>query len=157
MALPLQAQGLTRVKSMGRAKKMLREVGLEQQAKKYPQQLSGGMRQLTALARAFVMEPEILLLDEPTSSLDYSTTRFLQSKMLQLWDKNKKTTVCVSHDPDEAILLADRVLIFSERPAVIIKEIKIALPRPRNFAMLTSPAFLAYRQEVLLAFEYDQV
>ena len=129
VSLPLETKGVPKEDAKNRSKMLLRDVGLEKHIDKYPYQLSGGMKQLTAIARAFSIKPDIFLLDEPTSSLDYLTTKLIEKKILELWEIQKTTTICVSHDPDEAIFLADRVLIFSQRPATIKDELVINLCR----------------------------
>lgn len=153
VALPLRAKGMSIQDAENRSRVLLSDVGLDKHTEKYPYQLSGGLKQLTAIARAFSAEPNVLLLDEPTSSLDYLTTKLIEKKILELWGKQKITTICISHDPDEAIFLADRILVFSQRPAIIKDEIIIDLPRPRNFDMVTGKAFIKYRQRLLKDFD----
>ncbi len=107
----------------------------------YPYQLSGGMQQRVALARAFASSPALLLLDEPFSSLDYQTSQALISDLSKLWSEANITTVLVTHDMHEAILLADRILVLSPKPTQVVKEINVRLPRPRTLKMKNTRAF----------------
>ncbi len=131
------------------AARFIAEVGLEGFEDAYPEQLSGGMRQRTALARALANDPEILLMDEPFGALDSQTRQLMQELLLRIWEHAHKTVLFITHDIDEAILLADRVLVMTARPGRIKKEMRIDLPRPRDIALLTEPAFMAYKREVL--------
>ncbi len=131
------------------ARRFIGEVGLEGFEDAYPEQLSGGMRQRTALARALANDPEILLMDEPFGALDSQTRQLMQELLLRIWEHAHKTVLFITHDIDEAILLADRVLVMTARPGRIKRELAIALPRPRGISLLTSPAFMAYKREVL--------
>lgn len=122
---------------------------------KYPYELSGGMKQLTAIARALAFDPEVFLLDEPFSALDFTTTLKMEDALLDILSKTEKkeTTLFISHDLDEAIYLADRVVVLSKRPAGIVKIINVDLPRPRKEGMRLSRKFFALRNSVLKAFE----
>ncbi|MBI4117848.1 MAG: ABC transporter ATP-binding protein [Parcubacteria group bacterium] len=124
-------------------------MGLSKHLEAFPYQLSGGQKQLVSIARAFVTDPDILLLDEITSALDYMTTRTIQKNTLALWEKKRMTAVCVSHDPDEAIFFADKLLLLADKPAQIAEEIIVDLPRPRTFDMLMDKNFLKIRKKIL--------
>lgn len=113
-------------------KKHLELVGLGKFSKAYPHQLSGGMQQRASIARALVNNPDILLLDEPFSALDAFTRMSMQQEILKIWQKEKTTMILVTHDIDEAVFLADRVVILSSRPGTIKKIVKIDVPRPRK-------------------------
>ena len=119
-------------------------VGLEQFAEYYPHELSGGMRQKVALARAFAVDPEILLMDEPLGSLDEITRSGMRYELLRLWNISRKTVVMVTHSIPEAVILSDRVLIMSARPGQVVSELEIKLPRPRSESIERSPEFLNY-------------
>lgn len=111
----------------------LAQVGLSDAAHRRPARLSGGMQQRVGLARAFAIDPQILLLDEPFGALDALTRRELQLQLLDIWEASRRTVVMVTHDVDEAILLSDRVLVMSRSPeATVIADIKVGLPRPRH-------------------------
>jgi NitT/TauT family transport system ATP-binding protein len=101
----------------------------------YPRQLSGGMRQRVNIARALAADPQVLLLDEPFSGLDAQTRETMQSELLKIWDERKKTAIFVTHQIDEAVYLADRVIAFSARPARIVREWKIPFARPRSLSL----------------------
>ncbi|HEY8565873.1 MAG TPA: ABC transporter ATP-binding protein [Beijerinckiaceae bacterium] len=117
------------------------KVGLKGFEKHYPKQLSGGMQQRTAIARALANDPEILLLDEPFGALDNQTRALMQELLLGIWERERKTVLFVTHDIEEAIFLASRVIVMSARPGRIKADIAVDLPHPRHYRMKTSPAF----------------
>ncbi|MDD2957640.1 MAG: ABC transporter ATP-binding protein [Lachnospiraceae bacterium] len=121
-------------------------VGLNGFEKAYPHQLSGGMKQRVSIARALVMNPEILLMDEPFGALDSFTRMKLQDELVRLCGKKEFTTVFITHDCDEAVYLSDRVVVFSGSPAEVKEILPVDLPRPRN---RTSPEFIALRNQIL--------
>ena len=151
--LALEAQGVPR--SERRARALLETVGLGGSCDEYFHRLSGGMKQLTAICRAFAPDPDVLLLDEPFSALDYSTTRAMETELLRIWEQRGCTALCVSHDVDEAVYLADRVVVLSPRPAAVRGFVRINLPRPRTPDMLASEEFFALRSEILRLFDYE--
>ncbi|MEM0203826.1 MAG: ABC transporter ATP-binding protein [Archaeoglobaceae archaeon] len=114
------------------AKEMLKLVALEGFENRYPHELSGGMRQRVALARALVCEPELLLMDEPLSALDAQTRMEMQAELVKIWQRTKKTIVYVTHSIEEAVFLADRILVLSKRPARLKALLEVDLERPRN-------------------------
>jgi NitT/TauT family transport system ATP-binding protein len=128
----LQMRGAPRAKRHSRAAELLAKVGLRGFENAYPHELSGGMRQRAAIAQALAIEPKLLLMDEPFGAVDDSTRTDLQKMLTDLWQENHTTIIFVTHNIDEAIVLGDRVLVFSERPGHIACEIGIDLPRPRN-------------------------
>lgn len=130
------------------AKKYIKAVGLEGFEHAYPKELSGGMRQRVAIARAYAAEPEVLLLDEPFGALDAQTRVQLQSELLNTWEHEKKTCFFITHDVDEAIILAQRVIIMSARPGRIKKIVDIDIPYPRTQATKTDPRFLELKTEI---------
>lgn len=123
---------LQRHEALRVAKEMLRLVGLEGFENSYPHELSGGMKQRVALARALVCEPELLLMDEPLSALDAQTRMEMQVELVRIWQRTKKTIVYVTHSIEEAVFLADRILILSKRPAKLKALLDVKLERPRN-------------------------
>jgi NitT/TauT family transport system ATP-binding protein/sulfonate transport system ATP-binding protein len=129
----------------------LRLVGLEAFAGAYPHQLSGGMAQRAALARALVNHPKVLLLDEPLGALDQFTRMRMQDEVLRLWRARRTTVLLVTHDIDEAIYMSDRIAVMTPRPGRVERVIDVALPRPRQ---RTSPAFLALRAAILEALHF---
>jgi len=154
--LALEIQGINGKQKKQITEKLLKKVGLFEHKDKYFYELSGGMKQLTAVCRAFAYDPELLIMDEPFSSLDYSTSRKMGLELLNIWKETKKTTIFVSHDIDEAIFLADKVVILSHRPAKIKGIIEVKLPRPRKLDVLSSKDFFEIRNKILRLFEYEK-
>ncbi len=136
VTLPLEVRGMRRNDREALGRKILTEVGLGNFLDAYPAQLSHGMRQRVAVARTLVAEPHTLLMDEPFSALDAQTRLSLQQQFLQLWERLRSTVLFVTHDLTEAILMADRVLVFSSRPGVIRAEFTVDLKRPRSLVEL---------------------
>ena len=130
------------------AKKYIKAVGLEGFEHAYPKELSGGMRQRVAIARAYAADPEVLLLDEPFGALDAQTRVQPQSELLNTWEHEKKTCFFITHDVDEAIILAQRVIIMSARPGRIKRIVDIDIPYPRTQATKTDPRFLELKTEI---------
>ncbi len=128
----LELRGVKKDDARKQAQQYVEMVHLQGFEHYYPHQLSGGMQQRVNLARALVCEPEILLLDEPFAALDAITRESMQNELLALWEQTRKTVLMVTHQIDEAVLLSDRIIIFSARPAQIVAEVKIKLPRPRT-------------------------
>lgn len=145
VALGLEAQGLLKSRS-ARIDETLRLVGLEKFAKAYPHQLSGGMAQRVALARALVNDPRLLILDEPLGKLDSLTRLTMQGEIVDLWRRSGFTALLVTHDIEEALLMATRVIVFSERPAKIKADIAIDHPYPRH---RDDPDLVAKRRAIL--------
>ncbi|MGU3493429.1 ABC transporter ATP-binding protein [Xanthobacteraceae bacterium A53D] len=144
-----QVQGVPRSDYEPRAKEILRVVGLDAFHEALPAQLSGGMRQRVGIARALVMQPRALLMDEPFGALDAQTRLSMQQLLLEVWQTFKTTVLFVTHDIDEAILLADRVSIMTARPGRITRDIPITLPRPRSIDDLLSPDFVRFKAEIM--------
>ncbi len=121
------------------------KVGLKGFEKHWPKQLSGGMQQRTAIARALANDPEILLLDEPFGALDNQTRGLMQELLLGIWERERKTVLFVTHDIEEAVFIASRVVVMSARPGRIKADIKVDLPYPRHYTIKTSPEFSALK------------
>ena len=132
-----------------RARDILRIVGLEQFHEALPVQLSGGMRQRVGIARALVMEPRALLMDEPFGALDAQTRLSMQALLLEVWQNLKTTVLFVTHDIDEAILLADRICVMTARPGRITRTIPITLRRPRSIDDLTTADFIRFKAMIM--------
>jgi NitT/TauT family transport system ATP-binding protein len=149
VAFGLQVRGVPRRERNERARELLGQVGLRGFENAYPHELSGGMRQRAAIAQALAIRPKLLLMDEPFGALDDLTRKELQEMLIGLWQRNKITVVFVTHNIDEALVLGDRVLVFSEPPGRIAREFRIDLPRPRDRMTkeLTS-LFLEVRQSL---------
>jgi NitT/TauT family transport system ATP-binding protein len=128
------------------AERYLELVNLTQFRDSYPSELSGGMRQRVAVARALALDPVLLLMDEPFGALDAQTRNLLQKELLDIWEKTKKTIVFITHSVDEAVYLSDRIIVLTPRPGRICRIFEVRLPRPRN---RTSVEFAQVRREVL--------
>jgi NitT/TauT family transport system ATP-binding protein len=139
----LEVNGHGRHESERQALQWLALIGLERFADAYPHQLSGGMKQRVAIVRALANQPRILLMDEPFGALDAQTRCRMQAHLLEIWRKIDITIVFITHDLDEAIFLADRILVLSAHPGEVRELIEVPVPRPRSAAQLISPAFLA--------------
>lgn len=151
--LPLEISGTPKEEARARAAEMLALVGLDGFGDSWPRELSGGMRQRVALARELVYDPDVLLLDEPFGALDALTREQMNSELLRIWRARRKTVVMVTHDIQEALILSDRVLTMSSRPGRIEKELIVALPRPRNLTLLSSPRFVDYSRQLRASLE----
>ncbi|MCX6368245.1 MAG: ABC transporter ATP-binding protein [Armatimonadetes bacterium] len=159
----LELRGLPRAECQAQAEAALRTVHLARFAKAYPHELSGGMRQRAAIARALVLEPDALFLDEPFGALDAQTRALLQIELLTLWERTKLSVVFVTHSLEEAVALSDRVILMASRPGRIIADVLIDAPRPRDLrrdltlAAIQDRLFAQLSEEVarVAAQEYD--
>jgi NitT/TauT family transport system ATP-binding protein len=138
-----------------RTAELLRLVGLEGFENYFPRQLSGGMRQRVNLARALAIDPDILLMDEPFSALDAQTREIMQTELMRIWEKGRKTVLFVTHQIDEAVFLSDRVLVLARRPGRIQENVEITLPRPRTLAGKRTAEFVAYVDRIWRLIEDD--
>jgi NitT/TauT family transport system ATP-binding protein len=146
--LPLEIAGVSGADRRSRSNEVLRLVGLEDFAGRYPAQLSGGMQQRVALARALASRPRLLLMDEPFGALDEIRRERLNLVLLRLWRETGVTVLFVTHSIDEAVFLADTVHVLTPRPGRTAASIAIDLPRPREAVMRTTPAFMRLAAEV---------
>ena len=158
--------GVDQVEARERAEQWLRRVGLSGFGDRYPHELSGGMRKRVALAQVLILEPQILLMDEPFGALDVQTRQLMENELLDLWSAERRSVIFITHDLEEAIALSDCIVLLSAAPATRpIGEFKIDLPRPRDVAEIRlTPRFLelhgriwaALRSEVLKAYAVSQ-
>lgn len=148
VAFGLEMQGVDKRKRTDTARRYIHMVGLTGFEGSYPHQLSGGMQQRVGIARALAVQPSILLMDEPFGALDLQTRDLLQDELLRIWQTDRKTVLFVTHSIEEAIYLADRIIVLSPRPARIERDIGVPFARPRDEALKTSPAFLEIRREI---------
>ncbi len=137
----LKINGMEKNQRRERARQWIKAVGLEGFEKSFPQNLSGGMQQRLALARALAVNPKMILMDEPFGALDAQTRVEMQQLLLRVWEETAATVVFVTHDVDEAIFLADQVFIMSARPGTIVETLKIPFPRPRSLDIKQSEKF----------------
>ena len=149
--LPVETAGLPRSSKQAQALELLRTMGLEGFADHYPNQLSGGMQQRVSLARTLIMEPSVLLMDEPFGALDAITREQLNLELLDIWTRQRSTCVFVTHDIPEAVLLSDRVFLMTRRPGRIQREFEIDLPRPRTLEMRYSDEFTHLTRDIKFA------
>jgi NitT/TauT family transport system ATP-binding protein len=138
-----------------RTRDLLRLVGLGGFEAYYPRQLSGGMRQRVNLARALAVDPKILLMDEPFSALDAQTREIMQTELLRIWEKGRKTALFVTHQIDEAVYLSDRVFVFARRPGRLQEVVTIDLPRPRALSIKRTPEFVRLVDHIWSLIEED--
>ena len=144
----LRERGLPRAQQLEVAQGFLAQVGLNGFERHYPKQLSGGMQQRTALARALANQPRMLLMDEPFGALDHQTRELMQELLLGLWEAQRQTVLFVTHDIDEAIFMGSRVMVMSARPGRIKLDRVVPLPHPRHYSVKTTPAFAALKAEL---------
>lgn len=149
MAWPLELRGLSRTNRREAARTFMRDLGISLPEQGYPYELSGGQQQLLAIARALVSEPTVLLMDEPFNQLDYQTRLSIQKETLRIWRRTSTTLLFVSHDLEEALLLGDRTVLLSRRPAKTLETLTNPLPRPRTHDMLQSPEFFAFKSNAM--------
>jgi NitT/TauT family transport system ATP-binding protein len=145
VAFGLEMQKVNRHTRQAQAREFLGRVGLNRFVNNYPHELSGGMKQRVAILRAFLSDPDVLLMDEPFGSLDSQTRLLMQEELLRIWKEHRKTVIYVTHDIEEAILLSDRVLVMSGRPGSIQADIPITLRRPRNLTDRGHPDVVGLR------------
>ena len=148
VAFPLEIAGLPRTERYDRARHFVKLVGLDGFERRYPAELSGGMRQRVSMARTLAAQPKILLMDEPFASLDEQTRLLLGDKVLQIQQQLKQTTLLITHNITEAVQLSDRILVMTYRPGKVKRMVEIALPRPRSSEIVSSEAFGRYVAQI---------
>jgi NitT/TauT family transport system ATP-binding protein len=153
LRVPLELNKVPRRERKKKIEQFLFNLDFKVQDDAYPYQLSGGQQQLLCILRALLYEPDVLLMDEPFSSLDFQTTLYMHDKVLEIWAKTKATILFISHDINEAVYLADKVVVLSKRPAHVMDVIEVDLPRPRKLEMTESEEFFAVRNRVLDIFK----
>lgn len=144
----LKLRGLNQKERKEKAESYLELVGLKDFAHAYPKELSGGMKQRVAIARAYAVEPEVLLMDEPFGALDAQTRAQLQEELLKTWQKQKKTCFFITHDVEEAVILAQRVIIMSARPGRIKEIIDVDIPYPRDQSTKLDERYISIKNEI---------
>jgi NitT/TauT family transport system ATP-binding protein len=144
----LEVQGKSRAEQRAIAEKLLAKVGLTQFRDHYPAELSGGMKQRVAIARTLAFDPRILLMDEPFGALDAQNRELMQEELQTLWYEARKTVIFITHDIEEAIYLADRVVVFTARPGRTKADVAIELPRPRAIEVKKSAIYMEYRNRI---------
>jgi NitT/TauT family transport system ATP-binding protein len=152
VAFGLKMKGVELAERRRRAGEVLERVRLTKFARHFPHQLSGGMKQRVAIARALVGNPAFILMDEPFAALDFQTRVLMQQFLLEIWSGFRSTILFVTHQIDEAVLLSDRVVVFSAGPGRILEDVRIELPRPRSY---TDPAFNDYRTRLTAHMERE--
>jgi NitT/TauT family transport system ATP-binding protein len=149
VAYGLKMKGVKRQERRAQALDLLQLVGLAEFADRYPWQLSGGMQQRVEIARVLINRPRVLLMDEPFGALDAITRLRMQELLLDIWARVRTTILFVTHDIDEALFLADRIVVISPQPGRIVEEIALDFPRPRNAALLTSQRFARLKRHCI--------
>jgi NitT/TauT family transport system ATP-binding protein len=155
IAYPLRFMGVSKALQREKVDKVIERFAIRLDLNKYPYQMSGGQQQLISILRALVVEPEILFLDEPFSALDYEMTLFMRDQMQKVFEETRTTTIIVSHDLDEAVYLADRVLLLTRAPTQVADFPIIKVERPRSFKTLADPAFVQAKSHCLDVFQRE--
>lgn len=152
---PMNRFGYSKKKREERIEQLIEDFGIRIDLNAYPYMLSGGQQQAVSILRALAIEPDVLFLDEPFSALDYEMTLLMREKLQTIFEKTKTTMVLVSHDLEEAVQMADKVLLLSRRPTRVAALVENTLPRPRDAATLTEPAFVDLRSQCLKIFQKE--
>ncbi len=137
-----------RVRYLAEAHDILEQVGLSAFTKHLPAELSGGMRQRVAIARALINRPPVLLMDEPFAALDPQTRVLMQEMLLKIWEQESRTVLFITHDVEEALFLASRVVVMSSRPGRVLRDVRADLPRPRDYSVLRDPEFVRIKADL---------
>ena len=155
VAFGLEIQGVAKAERLSRARDYLHRVGLKGFEDAWPHQLSGGMQQRVGIARAFCIQPTLLMMDEPFGALDVQTRDTLQDELLEIWEAEPKTVLFVTHGIEEALYLADRIIVYGKRPAKVLREIVVPYERPRRESMKMDAQFLQLRKEISDLLRHD--
>ncbi len=150
---PLKLRRVPKRERRARVERLVAHLGVKIDLKRYPYELSGGQQQLISIMRALIVDPEILFLDEPFSALDYEMTLFMREQLQRMFMKTKTTTLLVSHDLEEAVQLANHVLLLTRRPTRVADFVDIDLPWPRNTESVIDPRFVALKSHCLAVFQ----
>ncbi len=145
--------GVTRAQGLERVDRLVQEFDVRVDLNRYPYELSGGQQQLVSIMRALVVEPEVMFLDEPFSALDYELTLVMRERLQKVLHERKVTSLLVSHDLEEAVYMADKVLLLTRRPTQVADFVEVDLPRPRSVDMLTGEAFVSLKRHCLEVFQ----
>lgn len=156
VAFGLKMRGINKTERRAQALAMLKQVGLEDVATRWPSQLSGGMQQRVEIARVLINKPRLLLMDEPFGALDAQTRMKMQQLLLDIWGRIRTTLVFVTHDIDEALFLADRILVMSPRPGRIIENLPVNFARPRRTGLVTTPEFMLLKRHCLDLLNHEE-
>lgn len=156
VAFGLKMKGLSRPERESKARELLRIMGLEGFERHFPAQLSGGMQQRVEIARALINRPRVLLMDEPFGALDAQTRLLMQELLLEVWSQVRTTVLFVTHDIDEALFLADRILVMSARPGRILEDIPVGFPRPRDARLTTTESFNRLKRHCMDLLHHDR-
>jgi NitT/TauT family transport system ATP-binding protein len=152
LMIAMELDGVPRRERRKKVDEFLWRLDMSVREDAYPYELSGGQQQMLGILRALVYEPDILLLDEPFSSLDFQTTLYMHDKIMEVWEKTGVTVLFISHNIHEAVYLADKVVVFSKRPARVVEVIETNLPRPRDYKVTESDQFFEVRNRVMELF-----
>ena len=152
---PMDRHGYSKKERESRIDQLIEDFGIRIDLNAYPYMLSGGQQQAVSILRALAIEPDVLFLDEPFSALDYEMTLLMREKLQSIFEKTKTTMILVSHDLEEAVQMADKVLLLSRRPTRVAALVDNLLPRPRDAGTLTEPAFVDLRSECLKIFQKE--
>ncbi|WPH13647.1 ABC transporter ATP-binding protein [Variovorax paradoxus] len=152
---PLQYLNLSKVEQQSRMDRLMESFDVKLDLQRYPYQMSGGQQQLVSIMRALVVDPEVLFLDEPFSALDYEMVMFLRERLQKVLVERRTTTLLVSHDLDEAVLLADEVLLLTKRPTRVAENLPFDVARPRTADTTITPAFIATKTRALDVFQRE--
>lgn len=156
VAFGLKMRGVKKTERHTQALQMLQQVGLQDVATRWPSQLSGGMQQRVEIARVLINKPRLLLMDEPFGALDAQTRLKMQQLLLDIWTRIRTTLVFVTHDIDEALFLADRILVMSPRPGRIIENLPVNFARPRRTEFVTRPEFMQLKRHCLELLNHEE-